>query len=42
MKLNTLEKLRDCLRDLAPEIEVDPLIASEAVKSIDRMLSMSE
>lgn len=42
MKLNTLEKLRDCLRDLAPEIEVDQLIASEAVKSIDRMLSMSE
>lgn len=42
MKLNTLEKLRDCLRDLAPEIVVDPLIASEAVKSIDRMLSMSE
>lgn len=42
MKLNTLEKLRDCLRDLAPEIDVDPLIASEAVKSIDRMLSMSE
>lgn len=24
MKLNTMEKLRDCLRDLAPAIEVDP------------------
>lgn len=42
MKLNTLEKLRDCLRDMQPQIEVDPQIAAKAVKSIDRMLEMSK
>lgn len=42
MKLNTLEKLRDCLRDLSPEIHVDPEIARKAVRSIDRMLEMSK
>lgn len=42
MKLNTLAKLRDCLRDLSPEIHVDPEIARKAVRSIDRMLEMSK
>lgn len=41
MKLNTLEKLRDCLRDMKPEINVDPATAAEAVKPIERMLDMS-
>lgn len=41
MKLNTLEKLRDCLRDMTPAIEVDPEIARKALKPIDRMLEMS-
>jgi len=41
MKLNTLEKLRDCLRDMSPEITVDPDIAAKAVKPIERMLEMS-
>lgn len=41
MKLNTLEKLFNCLRDEAPEIHVDPEIAAEAVKPIERMLEMS-
>lgn len=41
MKLNTLEKLRDCLRDLTPQIEVDPDIAERARKPIDRMLELS-
>lgn len=41
MKLNTLEKLRDCLRDMSPEITVDPDIAVKAVKPIERMLEMS-
>lgn len=41
MKLNTLEKLRDCLRDLSPEITVDPEIAAKARRPIERMLSLS-
>lgn len=41
MKLNTLEKLRDCLRDMSPEITVDLDIAAKAVKPIERMLEMS-
>lgn len=41
MKLNTMEKLRDCLRDLAPAIEVDPEIAARAVRPIERMLALS-
>lgn len=42
MKLNTLEKLRDCLRHMAPQIEVDPDIAAKAVKPIERMLELSK
>lgn len=41
MKLNTLEKLRDCLRDLKPQIEVDPEVAAKAIKPIEKMLAMS-
>lgn len=41
MKLNTLEKLRDCLRDLSPQIEVDPALAARARRPIDRMLTLS-
>ena len=41
MKLNTLEKLRDCLRDGKPEVTVPQDIAKDAVKPIERMLSMS-
>lgn len=40
MKLNTLEKLRDCLRDMKPEVIVDPEIAAKAVRPIERMLSI--
>lgn len=42
MKLNTLEKLRDCLRDMSPAIEVDPEVARKAIRPIDRMLEMSK
>lgn len=42
MKLNTLEKLRDCLKNGYPEIEVDNDIALKAVKPIERMLEMSK
>lgn len=41
MKLNTLEKVYQALRDGKPEIEVDPEIAEKALRPIERMLSMS-
>lgn len=41
MKLNTLEKVRDCLRDGYPEIKVDASISGKAVKPIEKMLEMS-
>ncbi len=41
MKLNTLEKLYDCLRDEKPEINVDAEIAEAARKPIERMLELS-
>lgn len=42
MKLNTLEKVYMALRDEQPEILVDAEIASKAVRSIERMLELSE
>ncbi|MDO4171328.1 MAG: quinolinate synthase NadA [Prevotellaceae bacterium] len=41
MKLNTLEKLRDCLRDEKPVVDVPQEIAADAVKPINRMLELS-
>lgn len=41
MKLNTLRKLRDCLRDETPEIHVDLDIAAKARRPIERMLELS-
>jgi len=41
MKLNTLGKLRDCLRDLSPVVEVDPSIIDRARRPIERMLELS-
>lgn len=41
MRMITLEKLRDTLRDETNAVEVDPVIAREAVSSIRRMLEMS-
>ena len=41
MKLNTLEKLRNCLRDMSPAIEVDPAIMERARRPIVRMLELS-
>ena len=40
MKLITLEKLRDCLRDLKPEVVVPPDVAARARRAIDRMLAI--
>ncbi len=42
MKLNTLEKLRDCLRDEKPEIVVDEEIAVKARRPIERMIELSK
>jgi quinolinate synthase len=41
MKLNTLQKVYDCLKNESPAIEIDPEIAKEAVKPIERMLALS-
>lgn len=42
MRLNTLRKLYDCLRDERPEIVVDEAIRIKAVEPIRRMLDISE
>ncbi len=41
MKLNTLEKLRDCMANLHPRIELDQSIIERARLPIDRMLEIS-
>ena len=41
MRLNTLEKLYDCLLNESPEIMVDPEVAAKAVRPIQRMLEIS-
>ena len=41
MKLNTLEKVYQCLKSMSPQIEIDPEMAKEAVKPINRMLELS-
>lgn len=42
MRMNTLEKVLLCLQKEQPEIVVDPAVAKEAVKPIERMLEMSK
>lgn len=42
MRLNTLQKLYNCLKYEWPNIEVDEVVAKEAVKPIKRMLEISE
>lgn len=42
MKLNTLEKLRDCLRDLKPEIVIPEDLRARAELPIRRMLELSK
>jgi quinolinate synthase len=41
MKMITLPKLRDCLRDLGPVVTVDPEIAERARVPIERMVAIS-
>lgn len=42
MKLNTLEKLYDCLKNESPEITLDPEMGKKALVPIRRMLELSE
>ena len=42
MKLVTMQKLCDCLKNEAPEIHVDAEVAEKAIVSINRMLEISE
>jgi quinolinate synthase len=41
MKMITLPKLRDCLRDLSPVVQVPPEIADRARIPIERMVSIT-
>jgi quinolinate synthase len=41
MKMNTLEKLRDCMKNLSPRIDLPPRILERARLPIDRMLEIS-
>ena len=41
MKLNTLEKVRDCMKKLSPRIELPPEIIQRARLPIERMLEIS-
>jgi quinolinate synthase len=40
MKRNTLEKLRDCLRDLAPRVDLSPELMEQARRPVERMLAV--
>ncbi|HWY32421.1 MAG TPA: quinolinate synthase NadA [Candidatus Acidoferrum sp.] len=41
MKMNTLEKVRDCMKNLHPQVELPPEILERARLPIDRMLEIS-
>ncbi len=41
MKLNTLQKLRDCLVNELPEVHIDPALTERALRPIERMLELS-
>jgi quinolinate synthase len=40
MKLNTLEKLRDCLLRLEPRVEISPETMARALRPLERMLAV--
>ncbi len=42
MKLNTLEKLRNCLRDMAPIVSVPEELRRRAAAPLERMLALSK
>jgi quinolinate synthase len=41
MKLNTLEKLRDCLANLEPQIQIPEDVRARGERSVRRMLELS-
>ena len=41
MRLNTMEKLYNCLKNETPEILVDPEVQQKAILPIRRMLDIS-
>lgn len=41
MKMNTLQKVYEALRDERPEIIVEPELAAKALRPIERMLELS-
>jgi quinolinate synthase len=41
MKMNTLLKVYNCLKYEWPQVEIDPAVANDAVKPIERMLELS-
>jgi quinolinate synthase len=41
MRLNTLEKLYVCMRDMTPELEMPEALRAAAALPIERMLSLS-
>ncbi len=41
MKMNTLEKIRDCLKNLNPQIQVKESIRPAALKSLDQMMKIT-
>ena len=42
MKMNTLEKLRDCLANLSPTVEMDEELRARAEQPLARMLELSQ
>lgn len=42
MRLNTLEKLYNCLKNESPEIKIETSLVDKAVKPIQKMLDLSE
>lgn len=42
MKVNTLQKLHDCMLNESPQVQVSPEITKKAVVSINRMLELSK
>lgn len=40
MRLNTLEKIRDCLRDLQPRLEMDETLRVAALAPLERMMTV--
>ncbi|MBC7795150.1 MAG: quinolinate synthase NadA [Clostridia bacterium] len=40
MKMNTIEKIRDCLRDMGPTVELEEGLRLQALKSIERMVAI--